>query len=65
MKRYVMQDGGDFYVFNTDPGEALDAEPDDIHNYPWHVGDFNLTDVKLARAWFLEGVSSQDEIIFI
>jgi len=61
MKRYVTQDGAVFYVSRDPSGAPID----DVYEYPWHVGDFDLVDAQLARVWFLERVSFHDEFIFI
>ena len=64
MARYVVQDGGTFYVHTLDPSEA-EIEPETVYKYPWHVGDFDLVDAQLARVWFLEGFSPQAEFVFV
>ncbi len=66
MARFVIQDGGTFYVHDLDPEETEGIlDPEQVFTYPWHVGDFALDDAKQARAWFLAGVDSEVEHIFV
>ena len=66
MARFVIQDGGTFYVHDLDPEETEGIlDPEQVFTYPWHVGDYDLVDAQLARVWFLDGVDFRVEHIFV
>lgn len=47
---YVMQDGGDFYVYGSDTYEELLR----VDTAPFRVPDWDLPAAQRARAWFME-----------
>lgn len=63
VKRYVMQDGGQFYEPDPSRRDSNSAELV-ITTYPWHVGDFDLDAAMQARDWFLLGQPADANITF-
>ncbi len=59
-ERYVLQDGGDFYIYLTNEAE----EPQTVRHYPAIIADHDLESAKRARVWFLQ-LYPREEFIFV
>lgn len=64
MARYVIQDGGTFYVHTLNPDET-EIEPEVTYGYPEEVTDYDMEGAMAARRWFLDCFSPQAEFIFV
>lgn len=56
-KVWLIQDGGDFYVYMFDPSTKEDAESDVTYHYPGKVQDGNMLAAHDARQWFIDVVA--------
>lgn len=64
-KRYVVQDGADFYIFKSqEMAEQMDEEPLWICKYPGQVKDGNLLQAQAARIWFEHSTHNTYEIVW-